>query len=156
MIEKTLTRLGIELPEPRKPAFAYVAVSVHGDVAYVSGQLPWLDADSVISGKLGREVDVERGRQAARLCVLHGLASLKASIGDLDRVQRILKLTGFVASADGFMQQPSVIDGASTLMNELLGERGHHARSAIGVAELPRGAAVEVEMIVALRDQSTR
>jgi enamine deaminase RidA (YjgF/YER057c/UK114 family) len=154
MIEKSLTRLGIELPEPRKPAFAYVAVSVHGDI--VSGQLPWLDADSVISGKLGREVDVERGRQAARLCVLHGLASLKASIGDLDRVERILKLTGFVASVDGFVQQPAVIDGASTFLNELFGERGYHARSAIGVAELPRGAAVEVEMIVALRDQSAR
>lgn len=155
-IERRLAQLELELPAARTPAFAYIAVATHGDIAYVSGQLPWIDAKSVVSGKLGRELDVQQGRQAARLCALHALASLQAALGDLDRVLRILKLTGFVASAEGFVQQPAVIDGASELLNEIFGEHGRHARSAIGVAELPRGAAVEVELVVALATQSTR
>jgi enamine deaminase RidA (YjgF/YER057c/UK114 family) len=126
-------------------------VVVHGDLAYVSGQVPRLDAQTVIAGKLGGELDVERGREAARLCVLHALAALKQALGSLDRIDRILKVTGFVASAPGFVQQPQVIDAASRLLGEVFGERGKHARSAIGVAELPRGSAVEIEMIVALR-----
>ncbi|MGH8630160.1 MAG: RidA family protein, partial [Burkholderiales bacterium] len=133
------------------PQFEYVPVVVHGDFAYVSGQVPRLDAQSVISGKLGAGLDVERGSEAAKLCVLHALAALKLALGSLDRIERIVKLTGFVASAPGFVQQPQVIDGASRLLAEIFGERGRHARSAIGVAELPRGSAVEVEMIVALR-----
>jgi enamine deaminase RidA (YjgF/YER057c/UK114 family) len=155
-IERRLAQLELKLPAARTPAFAYVAVAIHGDTVYVSGQLPWIDENSVASGKLGRELDVQQGRQAARLCALHALASLQAALGDLDRVSRVLKVTGFVASAEGFVQQPAVIDGASELLNEIFGEHGRHARSAIGVAELPRGAAVEVELVVALADQPTR
>jgi enamine deaminase RidA (YjgF/YER057c/UK114 family) len=150
-IEDRLAALELRLPDPIKPQFEYVPVVVHGDLAYVSGQVPRLDAQTVIAGKLGGELDVERGREAARLCVLHALAALKQALGSLDRIDAILKVTGFVASAPGFVQQPQVIDAASRLLGEVFGERGKHARSAIGVAELPRGSAVEIEMIVALR-----
>jgi len=149
--EDRLAALNLHLPDPIQPQFEYVPVVVHGEIAYVSGQVPRLDAQKVIAGKLGAELGVERGREAARLCVLHALAALKFALGSLDRIDRIVKLTGFVASAPGFTQQPQVIDGASKLLGEIFGERGRHARSAIGVAELPRGSAVEVEMIVALR-----
>lgn len=149
--EVRLAALGLRLPDAVMPQFEYVPVVVQGETAYVSGQVPRLDAQSVIAGKLGAELDIERGREAARLCVLHALAALKLALGSLDRIERILKLTGFVASAPGFVQQPQVIDGASKLLGEIFGDRGRHARSAIGVAELPRGSAVEVEMIVALR-----
>ena len=151
-IEQRIEAMGITLPVAMKPAFQYSAVVVHRNIAYVSGQLPRLDADSVIEGKLGRDLGVERGQAAARLCALHALANLKQALGDLERIERVLKLTGFVASAAGFNSQPSVIDGASSLFVEIFGERGRHARSAVGVAELPRNAAVEIELIVALRD----
>lgn len=150
-IERKLAELGMSLPEPRVPAFAYVAVVVHGDTAYVSGQLPWRRDGDLITGKLGAQLDVEQGSDAARLCVLHALAVLKSELRDLDRIEQIVKLTGFVASASGFVEQPKVIDAASQLLGQLMGARGRHARSAIGVAELPRSAAVEIEMIVALR-----
>ena len=155
-IEQRLEAMGIALPMAMKPAFQYSAVVVHRDIAYVSGQLPRLDAESVIEGKLGREIGVERGQAAARLCALYALANLKQALGDLECIERILKLTGFVASAPGFNSQPSVIDGASALLVEIFGQRGRHARSAVGVAELPRNAAVEIELIVALRDQAQR
>lgn len=154
-IEKTLGALGYRLPEAVPPQFDYVAVAIHGDVAYVSGQIPRRDATTVVTGKLGADLDLERGREAAQLCVLHGLAQLKARLGSLDRVAAILKVTGFVASAPGFVQQPQVIDAASKLLREAFGEAGRHARSAVGVAELPRGSAVEIELVVALkRDQA--
>jgi enamine deaminase RidA (YjgF/YER057c/UK114 family) len=107
----------------------------------------------LITGKLGAGVSLELGAMAARSCVLQGLSVLKAALGGFDRVERIVKLTGFVASAEGFIDQPRVIDAASSLLRQLLGEHGRHARSAIGVAELPRGAAVEIELIVGLRAQ---
>jgi enamine deaminase RidA (YjgF/YER057c/UK114 family) len=150
MIEERLVALAIRLPEPQKPAFEYVPVAIHGAVAYVSGQLPRVDAQTVITGKLGDDIDLEKGCEAARLCVLHALANLKQTLGSLERIERIVKLTGFVASSPGFIQQPQVIDAASRLLGEIFGERGRHARSAIGVAELPRGAAVEIEMVVAV------
>lgn len=153
-IEMKLAELGMTLPEPRVPAFTYVAVAVHDNTAYVSGQLPWRKDGDLITGKLGARLDVEHGGEAARLCVLHALAVLKSALHDLDRIEQIVKLTGFVASAPGFVEQPKVIDAASQLLGQLMGERGRHARSAIGVAELPRGAAVEIEMIVALRPQT--
>jgi enamine deaminase RidA (YjgF/YER057c/UK114 family) len=150
-IEEKLSEAGLVLPQPVMPQFEYVPVVVHGDVAYVSGQVSRKDASTVITGKLGVELDLARGREAAQLCVLHALAALKSSLGSLDRISRVIKVTGFVASAPGFVQQPQVIDAASKLLGDLFGESGRHARSAIGVAELPRGAAVEIEMIVALR-----
>lgn len=151
-IDNRLKELGIALPEARKPAFEYVAVALHGNIAYVSGQLPWLDGQNVISGKVGADVDLGRAQEAARLCTLFALANLKNEIGSLDLVERILKVTGFVASAPGFSAQPKVIDAASKLLGDIFGENGRHARSAIGVAELPRGAAVEIEYMIAVRD----
>lgn len=150
-IEQRIDAMGITLPVARKPAFQYSAVVLHRDIAYVSGQLPWLDADSVIVGKLGGDLGIERGQEAARLCALHALANMKQALGKLERIEQILKLTGFVASAPGFNSQPKVIDAASGLLVDIFGENGRHARSAVGVAELPRGAAVEIEFVVAVR-----
>ena len=129
---------------------------LHRDIAYVSGQLPWLDNERVISGKVGDDCSLEQAQEAARLCTLFGLAALNQQLGNLDAIERILKVTGFVASAPGFVSQPKVIDAASKLLGEIFGESGRHARSAIGVAELPRGAAVEIEMVVAIRSQVAR
>lgn len=153
-IDDRIAELGITLPAAKKPAFEYVAVALHDDIAYVSGQLPWLDAQHVISGKVGADVDLERAQEAARLCTLFALANLGHAIGTLDAVERILKLTGFVASAPGFVSQPKVIDAASKLLGDIFGEKGRHARSAVGVAELPRGAVVEIEFVVALASQT--
>jgi enamine deaminase RidA (YjgF/YER057c/UK114 family) len=150
-IDARLAALALTLPAPRAPAFAYVPVAVHGDLAWVSGQLPWNTDGSLPKGKLGADLAVEQGRAAARMCVLNGLAVLRETIGSLDRVARIVKVAGFVASAPGFVEQPAVVDGASTLIAEIFGEAGRHARSAVGVAELPRGVPVEIEFVAALR-----
>ena len=149
--DQRLKELGITLPAAKQPAFEYVAVALHANIAYVSGQLPWLDAEQVISGKVGADCDLEKAQQAARQCTLYALAALKQQLGTLDRIERIVKVTGFVASASGFNAQPSVIDAASKLLGQIFGENGRHARSAVGVAELPRGAAVEIEFVVAVR-----
>ena len=150
MIAKKLAELGIDLPAALMPAFQYVPVTIHDRIAFVSGQLP-RRGETFITGKAGAEVDLEQAREAARLCILQGLACLNQALGLLDRVERILKITGFVASAPGFNQQTKVIDAASELLVEIFGEAGRHARSAVGVAELPRNVAVEIEMIVGLR-----
>jgi enamine deaminase RidA (YjgF/YER057c/UK114 family) len=150
MIEQRLLKLGITLPVAVSPAFQYVPVTVFERLAFVSGQLP-REGERLIVGKVGAEVSLEQGRGAARLCILQGLACLNQALGSLDGIEKILKLTGFVASAPGFNQQPKVIDAASELLVEVFGEAGRHARSAVGVAELPRNAAVEVELIVGLR-----
>ena len=149
-IEARLAASGYRLPEPVAPAYQYVAVVVHGDLAYVSGQIPRAGAEVLMTGKLGAEITLEQGQRAAEACVLQGLAQLKAELGDLGRVARVIKVTGFVASATGFKQQPQVIDAASSLLTLAFAECGRHARSAIGVAELPRGVPVEIEMIVAV------
>ena len=150
MIGQKLAELGIVLPAAATPAFQYVSVTIHERLAFVSGQLP-RQGDALVTGKVGIDVDLERAREAARLCILQGLACLKQALGSLERVEKVLKVTGFVASAPGFHQQPKVIDAASELLVQVFGEAGRHARSAIGVAELPRNAAVEIELIVALR-----
>jgi len=150
VIEAQLSALGLELPEAATPAFHYVPVTVHECVAYVSGQLPRVGAGLSVTGKVGGDVSVAQAQEAARICVLQGLACLKQTLGSLDRIERVLKLTGFVASAEGFAQQPTVIDAASRLLTAIFGEHGRHARSAVGVAELPRNAPVEIEMIVAV------
>lgn len=150
MIADRLKELGLVLPIAAVPAFQYVPVTIHERLAFVSGQLP-REGESIVTGKVGSEVDVERARAASRLCILQACACLGQALGSLDRIDRILKITGFVASAPGFNQQPKVIDAASELLFDIFGEAGRHARSAIGVAELPRNAAVEIELIVALR-----
>jgi enamine deaminase RidA (YjgF/YER057c/UK114 family) len=152
VIEERLRERGIALPEAASPAFNYVPVTVHRGVGYVSGQLPKVGGDIRVRGKVGGAVSLETARGEARLCILQGLACLKQALGSLDRIERILKVTGYVASAAGFNDQPKVLDAASDLLVEIFGEAGRHARAAVGVAELPRDAAVEIELVVACRD----
>ncbi len=151
MIERKLAELGLHLPEAAKPSFLYVPVVVHGNVAYVSGQLPKVGGDVRTSGKVGAEVSTDDAQEAARICVLQALAVLREALGSLDRVERVLKMNGYVASAPGFNQQPAVIDAASELLVQVFGEAGRHARAAVGVAELPRNSPVEIEFTVAVR-----
>ncbi|PPH84089.1 LysR family transcriptional regulator [Rathayibacter sp. AY1D9] len=144
-----LAELGVELPAVAVPAGAYVPAVVHGGLVYTAGQIPFVDGALPLVGKVGDEVSPEQAKDLARTCALNALAAVADAIGSLDRVTRIVKLTGFVASASGFTGQPGVINGASELLGDLFGEPGRHARSAVGVAELPLGAPVEVELIVA-------
>lgn len=149
MIADHLRELGITLPDAADPSFNYLPVTLHGGVAYVSGQLPKVDGEVRVFGKVGGEVDLETARGEARICILQGLACIEAALGSLDRVTRVLKVNGYVASARDFNAQPKVLDAASDLLVEVFGEAGRHARAAVGVAELPRNAAVEIEMTVA-------
>ncbi|QBI18423.1 RidA family protein [Egibacter rhizosphaerae] len=142
-----LAELGLQLPEPAKPSFNYVPVAVHGDLAFVSGQLPKEEGEVRITGRVGEDADLEEARTAARICVLQGLAVTADALGGLDRIRRVVRVTGFVASAEGFHGQPKVVDAASDLLAEVFGDAGRHARSAVGVAELPRDAPVELEFI---------
>lgn len=145
-----LTELGITLPAAAAPVAAYVPVVVAGNLAHVSGQLPFIDG-RLVTGRLGEDVSTEQGYAAARACGLMILAQLEAALGSLDRVERVVKLGAFVNSTGNFTDQPKVANGASELMAQVFGEAGKHARSAVGVPVLPLGAAVEVDAIVALR-----
>ena len=150
MIEERLTELGLSLPSTPAPAGSYVpAVQANGFV-YTAGQIPFVDGAVAVTGLVGVEVTVEQGQAAARICVLNALAAIDALVG-LDAVAQIVKVVGFVASAPGFTDQPTVVNGASDLLVELFGDAGRHARSAVGVVALPRGASVEVELIVSLK-----
>jgi enamine deaminase RidA (YjgF/YER057c/UK114 family) len=150
-IDDRLAALGIVLPEPAMPVANYLPFTTHAGVVTVSGQLPLQGGKIVALGKLGAEVDVETGRFAARLCFINLLAQLRAACGgDLDRVTGVLRLGGFIASAPDFTQQAAVMNGASDLAVEVFGDVGRHARSTIGVAALPLGAAVEVEGLFAI------
>ncbi|HEY5077158.1 MAG TPA: RidA family protein [Acidimicrobiia bacterium] len=150
-IDKRLRTLGLVLPGPYPPHDPLDAIVVHGGRARTSGQLPRdHDGRLVHPGVLGAELSVEDGTEAARWCALNALSVLRAGLGSLDRISRVLTLLGFVASAPGFAQQPAVVDGASNLLRDVFGDAGRHSRSAIGVAALPRGGAVEIEVEVAL------
>lgn len=149
-IDARLAELGLALPEPAAPVAAYVPVVVAGGLAHVSGQLPFVEG-KLVTGRLGEDLAVEDGARAARACGLMMLAQLKAALGSLERVERIVKLGVFVSSAGQFTDQPKVANGASELMAAVFGEAGKHARSAVGVPVLPLGAAVEVDAIVAVR-----
>jgi len=142
-----LAELGIRLPPVPAPVAAYVPAVRTGDLVYTSGQLPLTGGQLQATGRLGAEVSTEEGAAAARTCVLNALAAVDALVG-LDAVRRVVKVVGFVASAPGFADQPSVVNGASELLGAIFGPAGQHARSAVGVAELPKGAPVEVELIV--------
>ena len=142
-----LREMGLELPPPFS-AGSYVSAVSAGNLVFVSGSGPQLPGGGFVTGKVGADVDVDQAKEAARLCALASLTALQSEIGDLERVARIVKLLGFVNSAPGFGEQPKVIDGASGLLISLFGDRGRHARSAVGVAELPFNIAVEVEMVV--------
>lgn len=145
--KQRIAELGIELPEVVAPVAAYVPAVRTGTQVFTSGQLPFVRGELAATGKVGAEVDPEEAKRHARTCALNALAAVDALVG-LDSVVRVVKVVGFVASAPGFGGQPAVINGASELFGEIFGDEGQHARSAVGVAELPVGAPVEVELIV--------
>lgn len=149
-IDKRIAELGLKLPKPAAPVAAYVPAVEQGGFLYVSGQLPFRDGN-LMTGRVGEDVDTDFGREAARACALMLIAQMQAALGSLDRVERVVKLGVFVNSDPKFTEQPKVADGASTLMADVFGDAGKHARSAVGVPVLPLGAAVEVDAIVAVR-----
>ena len=146
--EERLAELGLALPDVTRPLAAYVPAVRTGPYVYTSGQLPMVEGKLAASGKVGADVDPDAAKELARTCALNALAAVKAEIGDLARVRRVVKVVGFVASAPDFTGQPQVVNGASELLGEVFGEAGRHARSAVGTAVLPLDAPVEVELIV--------
>ena len=150
-IEEKLKALGLELPPAPAPAANYVPYVLEGGQLFVAGQVP-LGADGKLAyvGKVGRDLDEQQGYQAARLCALNALAQINAALGSLDKVKRVLSIRGFVNCTDDFTNQPEVINGASDLLVEIFGDKGRHARAAVGTNALPRGVATEVEMLVAV------
>jgi enamine deaminase RidA (YjgF/YER057c/UK114 family) len=144
--------LGLTLHGPHPPHDPLDAVVVHNGVARTSGQLPRIGGELTCQGRLGDTVTVEEGHEAAAVCALNALAVLEEALGSLDRIERVLSVTGYVASAPDFHHQPAVVDGASKVLFDVFGEAGRHTRSAVGVAALPRGGAVEIEVTVALGD----
>ena len=150
-IDHRLAELGITLPAPAAPVAAYVPAVEAGGLLHISGQISFAEDGSLIKGRLGEDVDLEAGTAAARRCGIMLLAQIKAALGSLERVERIVKLGVFVNSAPSFVEQPKVANGASELMQDVFGEPGRHARSAVGVSSLPLGVAVEVDAIVAVK-----
>jgi enamine deaminase RidA (YjgF/YER057c/UK114 family) len=146
--EARIRELGITLPETPKPVANYVPAVRAGNLIFASGQTPTVEGRLMMKGKLGRDLSIEQGQEAARVALLNILAAVRSSAGTLDAIKRIVKLNGWVASAEGFVNQPQVVNGASLLLEEIFGDVGKHARAAIGVAELPSGAPVELELIV--------
>jgi enamine deaminase RidA (YjgF/YER057c/UK114 family) len=151
-VEDKLAELGLTLPEVVAPLAAYVPSVRSGSYVYTSGQLPMVDGKLGVTGKVGAEVTPEEAKELARICALNALAAVKSVVGDLDKVVRVVKVVGFVASAPDFTGQPGVVNGASELLGQALGEAGVHARSAVGVAVLPLDAPVEVEIQVEVAD----
>lgn len=147
-IEAKLKALNLEVPAAPKPVANYVPVVRVGDVLFLSGVLPSRDGQLIMTGKLGQHLTIEQGMEAARVSALNALAIVKSEVGSLDRVKRIVKMVGHIASAPGFTDQPQVLNGASDLLVQVFGEAGKHARVAVGAAELPRQAPVEIELIV--------
>ena len=151
-IEQRLKEMGVVLPKPSAPAANYLPFVRHGDLLFISGQVPFENGAVAVKGKLGAGVSLEDGRRAARICAINVLAQISAGLdGDLERVVRFLRVTGFVASAPDFTDQPQVINGASDFFVEVLGDAGRHSRAAVGMAALPMDAAVEVDAIVAVK-----
>ncbi len=143
-----ISELGIVLPQVATPAGAYVPAVVSGNLVFTAGQIPLVDGKLAATGKVGKDLTAEQAKQIARICALNAVAAVKSVIGDLDRVKKVVKVVGFVSSDPSFTQQPAVVNGASELLEQIFGEKGIHARSAVGVAVLPLDAPVEVELIV--------
>ena len=148
LIEAKLKALSIELPEAPKPLAAYIPAKQAGQLVFTAGQLPMVNGELFSKGLLGQDVEIEEANKAARICTLNALAAIKGLIGDLDRIKQVVRVVGYVASVSSFTQQPAVINGASELLLEIFGEKGKHARSAVGMAVLPLNASVEVELTV--------
>ncbi len=151
MYDKRLDELQIELPEAPKPLAAYIPALQAGKFVYTSGQLPMKDGVLTAAGKTGKDVSTEEAQNAARVAVINCLSAIKSIIGSLDNIEHIVKITVFVNSAEGYTDQPVVANGASELLLQIFGDAGKHARSAVGVCELPRNAAVEVELIASVK-----
>lgn len=152
MIETRLKELGLTVPQLAAPVANYVPSVVSGGWIYVSGQLPMVDGKLAYTGKLGRELELEQGYEAAKLCALNCLGAIQQALGSLDRVERIVKISGFVNSDPEFTAQPKVVNGASDLLGQVFGDQGAHARSAVGVACLPMDACCEVELIAKIKE----
>ena|SRR5690625_153445 len=155
-VEQRMKELGFELPEPwRLPGeFAFVGALVHENRAYISGSMPFVNStfgDLPYTGKVGDTVTIEQGQELARLCIINSLAALKEEIGTLDKIERILMVKGYIASATGFTDQHIVLNGASDFLKDVFGENGIHARTAAGVTSMPMNTPIEVEMIIALK-----
>jgi enamine deaminase RidA (YjgF/YER057c/UK114 family) len=150
--EERIAALGLTLPEVVAPLAAYVPAVRTGSYVFTSGQLPMVDGKLPATGKVGADVTAEQAKELARTCALNALAAVKSVVGDLDRIARVVKVVGFVASAPDFAGQPGVVNGASELLGDVLGDAGVHARSAVGVAVLPLDAPVEVEIQVEIAD----
>lgn len=146
--EQTVAQLGISLPAPPKPVGTYVPAVRTGDLLFLSGVIPSRDGRPVMTGKLGKDLTVEQGYEAAQIALVNALAIIRGEVGSLDHVVRVIRMVGYVASAEGFVQQPAVINGASDLLVKIFGEVGRHARIAVGAIELPLNAPVELELIV--------
>jgi len=146
--EARIKELGLIIPETPRPVANYVPAVRVGNLIFVSGQTPTVSDQLLMKGKLGRDLSIEQGQEAARTAIRNALAAVRSITGTLDVIKRIVKLNGWVASAEGFGDQPQVVNGASLLLEEIFGDAGKHARAAIGVAELPSGAPVELELIV--------
>jgi enamine deaminase RidA (YjgF/YER057c/UK114 family) len=151
-VEERLAELGLTVPDVVPPVAAYVPVVRDGNLVFTSGQLPMVDGSLAATGKVGAEVDADAGKALAETCALNAIAAIKSEVGDLDKVSRVVKVVGFVASDPGFTGQPGVINGASELLVKAFGDKGIHARSAVGVAALPLDAPVEVEVVVSVAD----
>jgi enamine deaminase RidA (YjgF/YER057c/UK114 family) len=149
-IEARLAELGLTLPAAPNPVANYVPFSISGNLLFISGQISKAADGTVVTGALGRDVSVETGQQAARHCALNILAQAKSALGSLDRIGQVLKLTGFVNATADFADHPKVVNGASDLMVEVLGDKGRHTRAAVGVSSLPLNCAVEVDAIIAI------
>ncbi len=148
--EDTLRRLGLQLPPAPKPVANYIPAVLSGRLLFLSGVIPVREGALALSGKVGRDLTVEQGYDAARIALLNALAIVRSEAGSLDRVKRVVRMVGYVASAEGFVQQPAVVNGASDLLVQLFDQAGRHARIAVGTSELPMGAPVELELILEL------
>lgn len=149
-IDARLAELGISLPEAPNPVANYVPYAIHGNLLFISGQIAKAGDGTIIAGALGQSVEIESGQAAARLCALNILAQARSALGSLDRIAQVVRLTGFVNAAPAFADHPKVVNGASDLMVEVLGDKGRHTRAAVGVSSLPLNSAVEVDAIIAI------
>jgi enamine deaminase RidA (YjgF/YER057c/UK114 family) len=148
MLEEKLKQMGVTIPEVVKPLAAYIPATQIGNLVMTSGQVPISNGTVMYSGKIGKDLTEEEGMKAAKLCALNCLSAIRSVIGSLDKIKRVVKLTVFVSSAEGFTAQPKVANGASEFIGEVFGDAGKHVRSAVGVSELPLNSAVEIEMVV--------
>ena len=150
-IEERLIAIGVVIPVAPKPVAAYVPAKQVGKLVFTAGQLPMVNGELISKGLLGQDVEIEEANIAARICTINALAAIKGLIGDLDQIQQIVRVVGYVASIPTFTQQPAVVNGASELLLEIFGEKGKHARSAVGMAVLPLNASVEIELTVEVK-----